>query len=56
VYVVSPTTHLCPGGMCTPIVDGVFARYDGHHYSKAGSRWMASLLVADMRHIGAFPA
>jgi hypothetical protein len=55
VFVVSLTPHLCPAGMCAPIVDEVFARYDGDHYSMAGSRWIVPLLIADMRRIGALP-
>ena len=35
---VSPIPYLCPEGLCSPVVDGVFTRYDGVHYSEGGSR------------------
>jgi peptidoglycan/LPS O-acetylase OafA/YrhL len=54
--VVSMTPYLCPGGLCAPTAEGVFARYDGHHFSRAGSRWIVPRLIADMRLAGAFPA
>jgi hypothetical protein len=50
------TPHLCPGGLCAPTADGVFARYDGHHFTRAGSRWIVPRLVEEMRSVGAFPA
>ena len=52
VSVVSMTEHLCPEGSCSPIVGGVFPRYDGHHFSKAGARWLVPLLIDDMRSAG----
>ena len=55
VLVVSPTPYVCPGGLCTPMVDGIFTRYDGLHYSEAGSRWIVPLLIQDIRAQGAFP-
>ena len=53
VSVVSMNPHLCPSGRCAPVVDdGIFARYDGHHFSKAGARWLVPLLLGDMRAAG----
>jgi peptidoglycan/LPS O-acetylase OafA/YrhL len=52
VSIVSMTQHLCPAGLCSPVIDGVFARYDGHHFSKAGARWLVPLLIEDMRRAG----
>jgi peptidoglycan/LPS O-acetylase OafA/YrhL len=52
---VSITPYLCPDSQCSPSVGGIVPRYDGHHYSTAGSRWVVPLLLREIRMLGAFP-
>ncbi len=54
-YLVSLTDHLCPGGICPPAPGGVFARYDGHHFTTAGARWVVPLLFGELLRAGALP-
>ena len=54
-FIVSITPYLCPGGTCTPTVDGVFPRYDGHHFTIEGARWIVPLLHSGLLAAGALP-
>ena len=55
-FLVSLNDHICPGGLCPPKGDGVLLRYDGHHLTRAGTRWAVPLLHAEMLGAGALPA
>jgi hypothetical protein len=52
--VVSIGEHLCPDGVCTPTVDGVFPRYDGYHFTMQGARWLVPLLHEELVAAGAY--
>ena len=52
-YLVSINDHLCPNDVCPPVVGGVVARYDGHHFSGPGARWAAPLLYSELVKAGA---
>ena len=54
-YVVSITEHLCPGGICRPMVQEIVPRYDGHHFTAEGARWIVPLLHAELVRAGALP-
>jgi peptidoglycan/LPS O-acetylase OafA/YrhL len=56
VFVVSVTDHLCPNAVCRPAPDGVFARYDGHHFTTAGARWIVPLLHRELIEAGVLPS
>ena len=56
VAVPSVTDHLCPNGICPPAPGGVFARYDGHHFTRTGARWIVPLLYAELVEAGALPS
>ena len=46
VVVIDLAPRLCPGGIpCPKTVDGIVPRFDGDHYSSAGSAWMAQWLL-----------
>jgi peptidoglycan/LPS O-acetylase OafA/YrhL len=55
-FVVSLTDELCPGGVCPPAPEGIFARYDGHHFTSVGARWIVPVLNTKMLDAGALPA
>jgi len=55
-YDVSITEDLCPSGICRPTVQGVVARYDGHHFTAEGARWAVPRLYAELVRVGALPA
>ena len=56
VKIVSITDRICPNGICAPIVDDVLLRYDDHHFSVAGARWIVPKLLDALRDAGALPA
>jgi peptidoglycan/LPS O-acetylase OafA/YrhL len=55
-FLVSMTPYLCPRGTCVPTVDGVFPRYDGHHFTVEGARWIVPLLRAELAHLDILPS
>ncbi len=44
VFTISVTDVMCPNGMCSAELDGILLRYDGVHFSAAGSEWLAPFL------------
>ncbi len=51
---ISITSAVCPQGTCTPLVDGVFLRYDGTHFTTGGARAMGATLDAELAAVGAW--
>ena len=52
---VSVNDHLCPNGLCHYEANGLLPRYDAHHYSSAGARWVVGLLFEQMQLAGVWP-
>jgi peptidoglycan/LPS O-acetylase OafA/YrhL len=55
VSTISMTNVLCPQGVCQPEIDGILMRYDGVHFSPAGSEWLAPLLYQRLTDAGVIP-
>jgi peptidoglycan/LPS O-acetylase OafA/YrhL len=55
VSTISMTDAVCPNGVCTPELDGILMRYDGLHFSAAGSGLLAPLLYRRLVHAGVVP-
>jgi hypothetical protein len=55
-FLVSVNERLCPGGLCPASIGGTPVRYDGHHFSESGARWIVPPLLEEMRAAGALPA
>jgi len=55
VSTISMTDVMCPNGVCSPELDGILIRYDGLHFSPAGSGWLAPLLYRRLIDAGVVP-
>jgi peptidoglycan/LPS O-acetylase OafA/YrhL len=55
VSTISITDVMCPDGVCSPELDGILIRYDGLHFSSAGSGWLAPLLYRRLIDAGVIP-
>jgi peptidoglycan/LPS O-acetylase OafA/YrhL len=37
---------ICPGNVCTPVVNGIIVRYDGVHFTQQANLWLASTIYS----------
>ncbi|MDX6225041.1 MAG: hypothetical protein QOE64_1417 [Frankiales bacterium] len=52
VKIVDVTDLVCPDGVCGVIEHGIVMRYDGGHYTKKASEWIAPYLYQRLREAG----
>jgi hypothetical protein len=52
VRVVDLADLVCPRAVCSLMVDGIVMRYDGGHFTKAASEWVAPKLYARIKAAG----
>jgi hypothetical protein len=52
VRVVDLSDVVCPGGVCSLVVHGVVMRYDGGHFTRRASEYVAPYLYARVRASG----
>jgi peptidoglycan/LPS O-acetylase OafA/YrhL len=48
----SITDAVCPGGICTPIVNGMLMRYDGLHFSQPAVLYLAPVIYERLQAAG----
>jgi len=44
VYSFSVNDRVCPGDVCTPVVNGMILRSDGVHFTRSADMWLAATL------------
>ena len=54
VHSISISDAICPGGTCSPVVDGLMLRYDGNHFSEPAAEHLAPVIHQRLAAVGAF--